>query len=112
MISSLNVLNKVNEPTNAVRNMKKVIDLTLGTNKIGNLVSNWHVPEETSLSDHKHIPSFLLTYTYFQTGNIAITRVTFRNSKRTNWESYKHNLRANLVAILRSIRMIRNRSGC
>jgi hypothetical protein len=31
----------------------KVIDLTLGTNKIENLVGNWHVSDEWSLLDRR-----------------------------------------------------------
>jgi hypothetical protein len=38
--SNLNILNHGNEPTFVVFNGKEVTDLTLGTNKIGNLVSN------------------------------------------------------------------------
>jgi hypothetical protein len=60
--SNLNILNCSNEPTFVVCNRKKVIDLTLGTNKIGDLVSNWHVSDEPSLSDHRYI--------CFQIGNI------------------------------------------
>jgi hypothetical protein len=78
--SNLNVLNLGNEPTFVVCNRKQVIDLTIGTNKIKNLVSNWHVSDEPALSDHGHV--------CFQIGNIATTRVTFRDPKRTSWESY------------------------
>jgi len=38
--TKFNILNKGNERTFATSNMKKVIDLTLGTDKIGDLVSN------------------------------------------------------------------------
>jgi len=38
--TKFNILNKGNEPTFATCNMKTVIDLTLGTDKIGDLVSN------------------------------------------------------------------------
>jgi hypothetical protein len=38
--SNLNILNQGNEPTFVIRNRKEVIDLPLGTNRIGNLVSN------------------------------------------------------------------------
>jgi hypothetical protein len=48
--SNSNILNHGNEPTFVVRNRKEVIDLTLGTNNIANLVSNWHVSDEPSLS--------------------------------------------------------------
>jgi hypothetical protein len=65
--------------------------LTLGTNKTGNLVSNWYVSDELSLSDHGHI--------FFQIGNIITDQVTFRNPKGTNWESYKENLKVNLEII-------------
>jgi hypothetical protein len=53
--SNLNIPNQVNEPNFAVCNMKEVIDLTLGTNKFGDLVSNWHVSDEPSLLDHRYI---------------------------------------------------------
>jgi hypothetical protein len=38
--ANLNILNQVNEPTYVVCNRRAVIDLTLRTNKIVNLVSN------------------------------------------------------------------------
>jgi hypothetical protein len=73
--SNLNIRNHGNEPTFVVSNRKEVIDLTPGTNEIANLVSNWHVSDETSLSDHRYI--------CFQIGNISINQVTYRNP-RTN----------------------------
>jgi hypothetical protein len=73
--SNMNILNRGNEPTFAVRNRREVIDLTLGTNKIEVLVSNWHVSDEPSLSDHRYI--------CFQIDNITTNYVTFRNPKRT-----------------------------
>jgi hypothetical protein len=36
--TNLDILNQGNEPTFVIRNRKEVIDLTLGTNRIGNLV--------------------------------------------------------------------------
>jgi hypothetical protein len=50
--SNLNILNHGKEPTFEVCNRKEVIDLTLLRTNIGNLVSNWHVSDEPSLSDH------------------------------------------------------------
>jgi hypothetical protein len=75
---NLNILNHGNQPTFMVCNWKEVIDLILGTNKIVNMVSNRHVSDEPSLSDHRYI--------CFQIGNITTNQVTFRNPKRTNWE--------------------------
>lgn len=80
VISNLNMLNKGNQSSFVVHNRKQVTDSTLGTNKIGNMASNWRVSDEPSLSDHRYI--------CFQIGNIVTTTVTFRGLKRTNWESY------------------------
>jgi hypothetical protein len=62
--SNLNILDQGNENTFVTCNSKEVIDLTLGTNKIENLVSNCHLPDEPSLTDHRYIS--------FQIGNITI----------------------------------------
>ncbi|PNF32611.1 hypothetical protein B7P43_G18092 [Cryptotermes secundus] len=51
--SKLNIPNQGNETTFVVCKRQEVIDLTLGTNKIGNLISNWHVSDEPSISDHR-----------------------------------------------------------
>jgi hypothetical protein len=98
--SKLNILNHGNEPIFVVSSKKDVIDLTLGTNKIRNLVSNWHVFGEPSLSDHGYI--------CFQIGNITSEQVTFRNPWRTNWKSYKDDLRENLEIISRNIGTIKD----
>jgi hypothetical protein len=84
--SNLNILNHGNEPTFVVCHKRKVIDMTLETNKIVNLVSNWHVSDEPPLSDHR--------YVCFQIDNISINQVTFRNSRRISWESNKDDLRS------------------
>jgi hypothetical protein len=41
--SNLDILNQGNEPTFVTRNRKEVIDLTLGTNRIGNLVTGMYL---------------------------------------------------------------------
>jgi hypothetical protein len=38
---NLNILNKAKEP-NVISNRKEVIDLTLRTDKIGDIVTNWN----------------------------------------------------------------------
>jgi hypothetical protein len=58
---------------------------------MGDLVSNWHVSDDPSLSDDRYI--------CFQISNITTNYVTFRNPKRTKWESYKDNLKGNLEII-------------
>jgi hypothetical protein len=101
--SNLNILNHGNEPTFVVSNRKEVIDLILGTNKIANLVSNLHLSDEKSLSDHRYI--------CFQIGNISINQVTYRNPRRTNWESYKDDLKVNLETLPRKMRTIKDTDG-
>jgi hypothetical protein len=77
--SNLNILNScTNLP------LFFAIGKMLLTNRIGHLVSNWHVSDEPSLSDHRYI--------CFQIGNITTNYITFWNPKRTKWESYKYNL--------------------
>jgi hypothetical protein len=73
--SNMYILNCDNEPTFVVRNRKEVIDLTLGTNEIANLVSNWHVSDETSLSDHRCI--------CFELGNISIGMYLMKRLSQT-----------------------------
>ena len=62
--------------------------MTLQTDKKGDLMINWHVPDEISLSDHRYIT--------FQVGDLEVTRPTYCNSKTANWESYCEDLKANL----------------
>jgi hypothetical protein len=58
-------LTRGNVPTLVVHHRKEVIDLTLGTNTLGNLVNNWHASDEPVLSDNR--------YAFFQIGNTVIT---------------------------------------
>jgi hypothetical protein len=55
-------------------NRKEVIDLTLGTDKVGDLVTNWHVCDEISMSVHRYI--------VFQVGDLEVTRLTYHNPIR------------------------------
>jgi hypothetical protein len=93
--TKLNILNRGKKPTFVISNRKEVTDWTLGTDKIGDIVSNWHVSYEISLSDHRYIP--------FHVGDLDFTRVTYCDPKRTNWESYHEDLQANLGVVPRVI---------
>jgi len=46
--TNLNIFNKGNEPTFVISNRKEIIHLTLGSDKIVDLVTNWHVSDEIS----------------------------------------------------------------
>jgi hypothetical protein len=43
-----------------IHNRKEAIDLTLGRNKIRNLVSNWHVADEPSPSDNIYAFKYII----------------------------------------------------
>jgi hypothetical protein len=83
---NMNILNHGNEPTFVVCNRKEVTDLTVVTNKISNLVIGMYLVSRV----------YRTKDTCFQIGNIRSEQVTFRNPRRTNWESYKGDLRENL----------------
>jgi hypothetical protein len=99
----MNILIHGKVPTFVVSNRKGVIDLILGTKEIANLICNWHVSDETSLSDQRYI--------CFQIGNILINQITYRNPRRTNWESYKDDLKGNLETLPRNMRTIKDIDG-
>jgi hypothetical protein len=96
----LSILNKGNKPTFVTRNTKEVIDLTLGTDKIGDLVIIWHVSDEISLSDHRYI--------VFQVGDLEVTRLTYRIPKKTNLESYREDPKVNLGVVPRVVHSVRD----
>ena len=100
MSANLNILNKGNEPTFVVSNRQEVIDFTLGTHKVVDLVSDWHVSDEISLSDHRYI--------LFQVSDIEISKITYHNPKRTNWESYQEDIKVNLGAVPRVVHSVRD----
>ena len=75
------------------------MNVTLGTDKIGNLVTNWHVSDEI-FSDHRCIVLWV--------GDMEVTRVTYCNAKRTNWESYREYLKANLGVVPRVVHSVRD----
>ena len=51
----LNILKTSNEPIFVMSNSKEVIALTLGTAKVGDWLTSWHVSDEIGLSDHRYI---------------------------------------------------------
>ena len=56
MVSTkFNILRKGNEPTFLKVRTRQVIDITLGTTFVENLVSDWHESIKESISDHRFI---------------------------------------------------------
>jgi len=61
-----------------------VIDITIATFHAGNLMKDWHVTEEVSCSDHRYIR--------FTVMGIDHSVLTYRNPRRTDWESFRTDL--------------------
>lgn len=95
---NFNILNKGNKPTFVISNRKEVTDLTLVSDKIVDLVSNWHVSDELCLSDHRH--------KVFQVGDLKVTRPTYHKPKTTNSEYYWKDLKAKLGIVPRVIHSV------
>ena len=51
-------------------------------------MTNWHVSDEISLSDHRHVECTV--------GYLEVTRLTLCKPKRTNWESDPEDQNVNL----------------
>lgn len=78
--NNIDIRNKGNSPTfvNAIR--QEVLDLTLCSYLLSDKIANWHVSDEESLSDHKHI-----RFDYKAGSNLI---ESYRNPKKTNWDLY------------------------
>lgn len=82
--NNVDICNNGNKATfvNAIR--EEVLDLTLCSPTISDKIVNWHVSDETSLSDHKHI--------VFEWVGGKTLRATYRDPKKTNWDQYVQHL--------------------
>ena len=87
--TNFHILNKGNEHTFLNVRRRQVIDLTLG-----NLVSDWHVSSEESLSDHRYI-CFKIELQVFET-------VIYRNPKETDWADIDKTFQLSLGAFQRT----------
>jgi hypothetical protein len=85
--SNLEILNRGNEPTFCSGSRLEVIDITLGTFRLLESITDWEVSSEPSLSDHRHI---LFTLR----GSVPVRLI--RNPRGTNWGSFKGDLQDQL----------------
>lgn len=76
----LEILNIGDKPTFVNRMREEVLDITLSTLLVSTKIQNWHVSDETSMSDHRHI-RFDLEIGQMPT---EMRRVP----KATNWDRY------------------------
>ena len=87
--NNLSLLNMGNEPTfiNSVRS--EVLDLTLASSFMQHKITDWHVLDEPTFSDHRCI--------HFKISSTPAAKLKFRNPKKTNWDLYKSSLSGKLT---------------
>jgi hypothetical protein len=96
MANGLDIMNRGNRPTFVTSNRQEVIDITIATFHAGNLIKDWHVTKEVSCSDHRYIR--------FTVMGIDHSVITYRNPRRTNWETFKTDLSGCLSGITDKIK--------
>lgn len=79
--TNLNIVNRGSEPTWVTARGQTIIDLTLASESATKLISNWHVSNEPSCSDHRRIRFSLVANTKKPEPR--------RNPRRTNVPGYK-----------------------
>lgn len=91
----IDICNRGNSPTfvNAVR--EEVLDLTLCSSILSDIVVNWHVSDEISLSDHRQI--------LFEISANGIIKETYRDFRKTNWDLYISNMKSQCEPISENI---------
>lgn len=78
--TNLEILNKGNTPTFITSNRSEVLDITLASNEIAYMVTNWRVSEEETLSDHREIN--------FSLGVKESNAQIYRNPRTTDWHKF------------------------
>ena len=81
--TNLEILNKGNESTFCTIVRQEVIHITLGSYGLMDSITDWEVPMEPSLSDHRHILFNLH-------GSAPVLYI--RNPRGTNWGSFRGSL--------------------
>ena len=81
---NLHICNVGNKPTFKTRKRKEVLDLTLINRNAENCISDWHVSDVPSFSDHMYIR--------FRVQNDTKRTKLIRNVRRTCWNKYANEL--------------------
>ncbi|KAL1448474.1 hypothetical protein WDU94_005530 [Cyamophila willieti] len=81
MEQNIDIMNRGKEPTFVTRARREVLDITLASPILATKIKNWHVSQEPSLSDHRHIRFNLEIEGY----TVEETRVP----KLTDWRLYQ-----------------------
>ncbi|XP_026316721.1 uncharacterized protein LOC113227862 [Hyposmocoma kahamanoa] len=86
--TNLQILNKGTTPTFVNKRSRTIIDLTLASDGAANLVHDWHVSEEASLSDHRWIR--------FNLETVIKVQQPKRNPRKTDRKIYTDKLHQSL----------------
>lgn len=78
--TNLNIINKGTVPTFVTKSRREVLDITLATPGMTDMISNWMVPNAASLSDHRWIS--------FGVSIIQTEEITFKNPRSADWITY------------------------
>ena len=78
--ANLHICNVGNKPTFRMRKREEALDLTLINRNVENCISDWHVSDVPSFSDHMYIRFRV------QSGTKRIKMI--RNVRRTCWNKY------------------------
>lgn len=89
--TKLDIINTGSKPTFVTRRAKTIIDLTLANDGGSKLISNWHVSDEASCSDHRWIR--------FDLGIVPTPLKPYRNVRKTNKEEFRSMLVRGLEAL-------------
>jgi Endonuclease-reverse transcriptase len=87
MTNKLEILNRGKRTTYRHEGLdrEEVIDLTLSSSILKSRIKDWHVSDEPSLSDHRHI--------CFNMDSDRTTQVPTRIPRKTNWKRFEELLK-------------------
>ena len=85
--TSMDIMNRGNSPTFVTKNRSEVLDITLATQNISNRISQWHVSNEDSLSDHREI-NFYFECSHQIKKNLEIPGTQTGDYLKGNWDHY------------------------
>ena len=82
---NLVICNKGNAPTFETISRREVLDITLASQGLADVIVDWHVSKHETFSDHKYIRFKICE-------KVTLNNSDFRNPRKTCWERYRKNL--------------------
>lgn len=79
--NNIEICNEGNQPTFTTKTRQEVLDITICSPMLSTNIKNWHVSDEETLSDHRHI--------IFEYNASKSIKITYKNPRNTNWETYE-----------------------